>query len=212
MLIEKVGDLQCPVIAHDEIGWYKQFTDNRNTIDGWLEVEVQDVLFNAAVLCKNPIIEIGSFKGLSAVHLAAGTKLSENPHKVIAIDPGEEPGGGGTNCEEEYAPIFLANLEKCGVRDSVDFIRKTSQDAIEDMEEYFKTHELAELLFIDGDHTYEGVSHDYHNYNQFVKKGGLIVVHDSGFEGPAKLLEELKGNSRVAEVLTVCSATLLGVN
>lgn len=35
-----------------------------------------------------------------------------------------------------------------------------------------------DLLFIDGDHTYEGVKEDYHRYSKYVRKDGLIILHD----------------------------------
>jgi predicted O-methyltransferase YrrM len=35
-----------------------------------------------------------------------------------------------------------------------------------------------DLLFIDGDHSYEGVRADYLNYSPFVRDGGLIAFHD----------------------------------
>lgn len=38
--------------------------------------------------------------------------------------------------------------------------------------------EKLDLLFIDGDHRYEGVALDFSNYQQFVKPGGIIAFHD----------------------------------
>ncbi|AFY70948.1 hypothetical protein Pse7367_2693 [Thalassoporum mexicanum PCC 7367] len=35
-----------------------------------------------------------------------------------------------------------------------------------------------DLLFIDGDHTYDGVKQDFLCYHQFVKPGGIIAFHD----------------------------------
>ena len=35
-----------------------------------------------------------------------------------------------------------------------------------------------DLLFIDGDHSYEGVAADYRLYRPLVRPGGLIVFHD----------------------------------
>lgn len=35
-----------------------------------------------------------------------------------------------------------------------------------------------DFLFIDGDHTYEGVKLDYEMYSPFVRQGGLIAFHD----------------------------------
>jgi predicted O-methyltransferase YrrM len=37
---------------------------------------------------------------------------------------------------------------------------------------------LADVLFIDADHTYRGVAADYHGYRPLVRPGGLIVFHD----------------------------------
>lgn len=36
----------------------------------------------------------------------------------------------------------------------------------------------ADFLFIDGDHTVEGVRADYENYREFVRPGGIIAFHD----------------------------------
>jgi cephalosporin hydroxylase len=36
-----------------------------------------------------------------------------------------------------------------------------------------------DLLFIDGDHSYEGVKQDFLDYSPFVNKGGLICFHDT---------------------------------
>lgn len=37
---------------------------------------------------------------------------------------------------------------------------------------------LLDFLFIDGDHSYEGVKLDYEDYKGFVRPGGLIAFHD----------------------------------
>ena len=35
-----------------------------------------------------------------------------------------------------------------------------------------------DLLFIDGDHTYDGVRQDFEMYGPLVREGGLIALHD----------------------------------
>ena len=35
-----------------------------------------------------------------------------------------------------------------------------------------------DLLFIDGDHSYEGVKQDFEMYSPLVRNGGLVVFHD----------------------------------
>lgn len=38
--------------------------------------------------------------------------------------------------------------------------------------------QMLDLLFIDGDHTYDGVSQDYMMYSPLVRPGGMIAFHD----------------------------------
>jgi predicted O-methyltransferase YrrM len=38
--------------------------------------------------------------------------------------------------------------------------------------------QMLDLLFIDGDHTYDGVSQDYLMYSPLVRPGGMIAFHD----------------------------------
>lgn len=51
-----------------------------------------------------------------------------------------------------------------------------------------------DLLFIDGDHTYEGVKQDFEFYTPLVKPGGLILMHDicNRNTGVPKFWEEIK--------------------
>lgn len=35
-----------------------------------------------------------------------------------------------------------------------------------------------DILFIDGDHSYDGCKKDYEKYEPFVKPGGIIIMHD----------------------------------
>jgi cephalosporin hydroxylase len=57
---------------------------------------------------------------------------------------------------------------------------------------------MIDFLFIDGDHTYEGVLADYNNYAKYVRPGGCIAFHDicnsPGQEGVHKFWKEVKGN------------------
>lgn len=35
-----------------------------------------------------------------------------------------------------------------------------------------------DILFIDGDHSYDGMLQDFYDYHKFVRSGGIIAVHD----------------------------------
>jgi predicted O-methyltransferase YrrM len=49
-----------------------------------------------------------------------------------------------------------------------------------------------DLLFIDGDHNYEGVKRDFHMYRKLVRRGGLIAFHDLYKEGVQRLWNQVK--------------------
>ena len=50
------------------------------------------------------------------------------------------------------------------------------------------------MLFIDGDHSYEGVKFDYENYKKNVIVGGKILFHDSIMPEIKRFLNELDPN------------------
>jgi cephalosporin hydroxylase len=64
-----------------------------------------------------------------------------------------------------------------------------------------------DFLFIDGDHTYEGVKKDFEMYSNLVGKGGIIALHDicphpieTGCE-VEKFWNEIKSNYRFDEII-----------
>lgn len=66
-------------------------------------------------------------------------------------------------------------------RCNLNFIVGNSRDVktIESVKEILDTNNLKlDLLFIDGDHTYEGARADFDNYSKFVNTGGYVVLHD----------------------------------
>jgi len=89
------------------------------------------------------------------------------------------------------------------------FIKSTSIDAYYD---FFVRQDIQiDFLFIDGDHSYEGVKIDFELYSNLLSPTGLIMLHDTDssyedtllvsedakkdhhrFKGPSKLVEELK--------------------
>jgi len=55
-----------------------------------------------------------------------------------------------------------------------------------------------DFLFIDGDHTYDGVKNDYNNHFQFVRSGGYLIFHDTiSYPEVGKFIGELKSDSRI---------------
>lgn len=122
------------------------------------------------------IVEIGSYKGRSAVALALGSK-SAGREKVFSVDPHIE----GT------LEIFRQNLNKFGVADYVNIMVCNSDEASRDLKQKVR------LLFIDGLHYYEYVKKDISAFKDMVIDGGIIAFHDYNFRGVARVIKELEG-------------------
>jgi hypothetical protein len=59
----------------------------------------------------------------------------------------------------------------------------------------------ADILFIDGDHSYSGVKTDYEMYKDVVKPGGIIVFHDSvGLPSVKRFTDELEKFTRFIKI------------
>ncbi len=88
------------------------------------------------------------------------------------------------------------------------FIKKNSHTdkAESKLKKIMEPHAL-DLLFIDGDHTYEGVKDDYHRYSKYVRTGGMIIFHDIVYHDQVqecqvhRFWNELKVNETAYEFL-----------
>ena len=72
-----------------------------------------------------------------------------------------------------------------------------------------------DMLFIDGDHNFEGVYADYHIYSSFVKKGGIIAFHDclnniSG-KGVFKFIKEIQKTNNKIKFKKIVHSKSLGI-
>ena len=126
-------------------------------------------------------VEIGSFIGASACFISAG--LSEES-KLICIDTWENDAmsEGKRNTKDEFDYNTQQFQEK---------IIKIQGYSIEVKEQILAITNKLDLLFIDGDHSYEGCKADWDLYIDMVKSGGCVIFHDSGWaEGVQRVIEE----------------------
>lgn len=135
------------------------------------------------------IVEIGSFKGKSTVMLA---KLAERYGlgPIVAIDPhnfnnaeleAHRSTPGSTSYDE-----FWSNLEAAGVSPYVEVHREFSTVVARGWKRPIR------LLWIDGDHTYEGAKADFDGFMPHVVPGGFVALHDAlhEFSGPIRVFVE----------------------
>lgn len=116
-------------------------------------------------------VEIGSGRGKSACF--AGRALKDNRHgHLYAIDPHSR-----TDWNDQMSvhtnTIIQRNLRWVGVRDYVTIIRQTSDVAAR------QWHDPIDILFIDGDHSYEGVKRDWDLFQHYVRPSGIVIFHDT---------------------------------
>jgi len=146
---------------------YKEYSMIQNPI------EIQKFSeFFVSLNCKN-ILEIGTFLGGTFYTMC---KLSNLDGKKISIDcpdviaPGSEVVKQKHNQIDEYLIKFAKDVVI--IRDN-----SKSEECLKKLEKSLQG-ELLDFIFIDGDHTYDGVKSDFLNYKKYLKDGGYIAFHD----------------------------------
>lgn len=115
---------------------------------------------------KTRAVEIGVFEGVNTVTIAQSL-VQEG--RLYAIDPFFR--GKLGICYGKW--ITVINLRRNKVLQKVNLISKYSFDAGDDVGEGI------DFIFVDGDHSYEGVKKDWEIYAGKVKKDGYILLHDT---------------------------------
>ena len=110
------------------------------------------------------ILEIGTCNGGT---LFIWSNLAS--HQVISCDLNK------SKVREELYQKFRPENSKCDV---ISLAGDSHSDDFFKVVESKLNGEKVDFLFIDGDHTEEGVRLDYEMYSPLVKKGGLIAFHD----------------------------------
>lgn len=173
------------------------------SIQGWFNYEfLFDVMVDRFNDCT--FIEIGVWKGKSTVYLAQKIKQEKKNIKVLAVDTFE-----GTPSEKQHKNIlqsdgisllnqFKANLNTFKVKDIVTPIKQYSSDFLKEYKGDVK------FIFIDGDHTYEGVKKDIEAALPLLSKGCVLAGHDYGnAEGVNKAVHELIGVKKISVIKNV---------
>jgi hypothetical protein len=147
-------------------------------IEGWLTDAQADRLRAAAqrLGAGATVVEIGSFRGKSAVVLAAAAPSGA---RVVCIDPHlgsdrgpQEYAADHQRGEDDYE-AFHANLARHGVTDVVEHVRALSSAALDAVDG------PVDLLYVDGAHRFRPASDDLIAWGGRVRPGGTMLVHDA---------------------------------
>jgi cephalosporin hydroxylase len=125
--------------------------------------------FMALIGHPRAIVEIGAGKGgMLAAFCAAAT----NEATIVSVDLESGPFGAGASDAE------LRSRANPRPQQKLHLVRGTSSDPAVVEKVTTLVPNGVDVLFIDGDHTYDGVSSDFRLYSPLVVPGGVIAVHD----------------------------------
>lgn len=144
------------------------------------------------------IVEIGSARGLSACTMALACRHN-NLGNVFAVDPhtlNDWTDSPKTN--KEQLDFFQKRINDYDLKNFCQIVQSTSEEVASTW------NQSIDLLFIDGDHSYEGVRKDFEVFKPWLTSRSLVLFHDSGWEfnreskwyrqdmGVPKYLDQLK--------------------
>jgi hypothetical protein len=148
-------------------------------VEGWLSDGQARRLYEraAAVPPEGRIVEIGSYRGRSAIVMA--NALGTASVELVAIDPhagndrGPQEIHGSADEGEADNDAFRANLARAGVAEAVRHVRLPSQEALGSVDGPI------DLLYVDGAHRLGPATDDIARWGARVRPGGSMLVHDS---------------------------------
>ena len=162
--------------------------------------EIEALLRRLDAARPRAVLEIGTGRG-GTLFLLASTATDDA--LFVSIDLPEGAFGGGYRVRR--GKLYRAFARR-GQR--IALLRRDSHD----LETVRLVRRLlagrpVDLLFIDGDHTYEGVRRDYASYSPLVRPGGLVAIHDivpgnhEDVGGVPRFWQELKETADVEELV-----------
>jgi predicted O-methyltransferase YrrM len=143
-----------------------------------LQIRSEIMAFLASLNAEPPkvVVEIGTAFGGTLFLLC---RAAQPESLIVSIDM---PGGGfvGPFGRGSYGAWRLPFLRAfAGPRQDLRLLRQDSHlpATLEDLKHQLRGKAI-DLLFIDGDHTYEGVRRDFDTYSPLVRPGGWVAFHD----------------------------------
>jgi cephalosporin hydroxylase len=119
-------------------------------------------------------MEIGTNQGGTLLVLC---RMADPQATVVSVDlphsRGGKFGGGYTSFQVPIFKMFATGRQKLHLLRA----DSHSDETLKSVSSLVADKQL-DFLFIDGDHTYDGVKADFEMYSPFVRKGGIVAFHD----------------------------------
>ncbi len=177
-----------------------------NLTEGSITLREARLLYDLAKeVKKNCIVEVGSYRGRSTVALGRGS-IDGNQVPVFAIEPHETFTGvlGGEFGPQDRGAFFKAMLD-AHCYHVVRLINLSSEIVAPNWSKKIS------LLWIDGDHRYEGVKRDFYSWSLHLDSEAVIAFHDSTDPqlGPRRLINELFETGNFKEICQIDQTTVI---
>jgi predicted O-methyltransferase YrrM len=129
------------------------------------------------------ILEIGSYLGASACCFGAALK-NQGRGRILCVDTWAND--AMTEGKRDTMTQFAENT--AAYHAYISPVRGYSTEVVERVREQV---DHLDVLFIDGDHSYEGVKADWDAYKGFLRQGSIVIFHDVGWaEGVQRVIEQ----------------------
>ena len=155
------------------------------------------VLGTLASITKQNILEVGCYLGYSSCIMASAIS---GDRKIFSIDKFEIPKNWSKNTSDNwiyknYSQIEWAtkNRNALGFETKITFVKSDSKTYAATLRN-IPDRPKFDLIFIDGDHTYDGCLSDMKDYMPMLEAGGYLVVHDYNsplHPGVSKAVDEI---------------------
>ena len=140
---------------------HRRIHDLVDSVPGKLRHADELKLYEMAYMARGPILEIGTDQGRSLAIMAIATRDAQRSHELFSVDISDRAQGEARE-----------NLSRLGLLEFVNLVHGDSSRAVLRMRGDY------DLVFVDGDHTRDGVARDLRAIRGKVNVGGSVLFHD----------------------------------
>lgn len=159
--------------------------------------EIKWLVGQVEALRPKVIVEIGTRMGGT---LFLFTKVADTSATIVSIDYPDGHGGGYPKSREGFYKSFAVSPQ------NLHLIKGDSHNSLTlQMLKNIINDRPIDFLFVDGDHSYNGVKMDYEMYGSLVRPGGIIAFHDNkptnsnNWSGVIPFWKEIKKKTKASE-------------
>jgi hypothetical protein len=131
-------------------------------LPGWLLDDDAMKLYELAHDADGPVLEIGTYRGKSAILMATALRDAGRPGLIVSLD-----------VDREGLDAAHAEATARGLADRIAFVHATAEVLFRSRPAFAPA-----VVFLDGDHSRRGVARDLRALEPRVPRGGILLFHD----------------------------------